>query len=164
MVATYRAEGFEVLALADLPEQATPSDIEVAIEASLGNVPEAAGLLIAGDVPGGRQGTEQIIEKLAMSGHGLVTASTGLNATGQLAESTGFPAANIFDDMDSEGQTPTVIRRFLDNAAFRAAQGEEVIMLGRIRPDTISALLLWGLGDRAGRVALVPVSAVLTAQ
>ncbi|WP_224823565.1 divergent polysaccharide deacetylase family protein [Cognatishimia sp. MH4019] len=163
MMAKYRAEGFEVLALADLPEGAAPSDIEVALDASLSAVPEAAGVLIAQDVPGGRQGTEQIIDRLGRSGHGLVTASTGLNSTAQLADSTGFPAANIFDDMDSEGQTPTVIRRFLDNAAFRAAQGEEVIMMGRIRPDTISALLLWGLSDRAGRVALVPVSAVLTA-
>ncbi|MEL7212238.1 MAG: divergent polysaccharide deacetylase family protein [Pseudomonadota bacterium] len=164
VMSKYRAEGFEVLALADLPEGAAPSDIEVALDASLAAVPEAAGVLIAQDVPGGRQGTEQIIERLGQSGHGLVTASTGLNATAQLADSTGFPAANIFDDLDSEGQTPTVIRRFLDNAAFRAAQGEEVIMLGRIRPDTISALLLWGLSDRAGRVALVPVSAVLTAE
>ncbi len=164
MMAKYRAEGFEVLVLADLPDGAAPSDIEVALDASLTAVPEAAGVLIAQDVPGGRQGTEQIIDRLGQSGHGLVTASTGLNSTAQLADSTGFPAANIFDDMDSEGQTPTVIRRFLDNAAFRAAQGEEVIMMGRIRPDTISALLLWGLSDRAGRVALVPVSAVLTAQ
>ena len=163
MMAKYRDAGFEVLALVDLPAGAAPTDIEVALDASLGNVPEAAGVLIAQDVPGGRQGTEQLIERLGAAGYGLVTASSGLNATAQLAESTGFPAANIFDDMDSEGQTPTVIRRFLDNAAFRAAQGEEVIMMGRIRPDTISALLLWGLGDRAGRVALVPVSAVLTA-
>jgi len=35
-------------------------------------------------------------------------------------------------------------------------------MLGRVRPDTVSALLLWGLQDRASRVALAPISAVLT--
>jgi hypothetical protein len=34
-------------------------------------------------------------------------------------------------------------------------------MLGRLRPDTVSALLLWGLQDRASDVALVPISAVL---
>jgi hypothetical protein len=34
-------------------------------------------------------------------------------------------------------------------------------MLGRLRAETISALLLWGLQDRAAQVALVPVSAVL---
>ena len=37
-------------------------------------------------------------------------------------------------------------------------------MLGRVRPDTISALLLWGLQDRAERVALAPVSALLKSQ
>jgi polysaccharide deacetylase 2 family uncharacterized protein YibQ len=55
-----------------------------------------------------------------------------------------------------------VIRRFLDQAAFRAGQDGGVIMLGRLRADTISALLLWGLQDRAGKVALAPISAVLS--
>jgi polysaccharide deacetylase 2 family uncharacterized protein YibQ len=55
------------------------------------------------------------------------------------------------------------MRRFLDQAAFRAAQDGSVVMLGRVRPDTISALLLWGLQDRAERVMLAPLSAVLKA-
>ena len=158
----YRSQGFEVLALADLPQQAAPADIEVGLEATLANVPNVTGVLIAGDVPGGRQGTQQIIEKLSQSGHGLVTASEGLNTTEQLASSTGFPAANVFDDMDGKDQSDIVIRRFLDNAAFRAAQGQQVIMLGRLRPPTVTALAQWARGDRARRVALVPVSAVLT--
>jgi uncharacterized protein len=33
-----------------------------------------------------------------------------------------------------------------------------------LRPDTISALLLWGLQDRASKVTLAPVSAVLLRQ
>jgi hypothetical protein len=36
-------------------------------------------------------------------------------------------------------------------------------MLGRMRPETISALLVWGLQDRANQVALAPISAVLLA-
>ena len=75
-----------------------------------------------------------------------------------------MPAATVFRDFDSADQTPTVIRRFLDQAAFRADQEGGVIMLGRVRPDTISALLLWGLQDRAERVALAPVSALLKSQ
>jgi polysaccharide deacetylase 2 family uncharacterized protein YibQ len=67
----------------------------------------------------------------------------------------------VFRDFDGAGQTPTVMRRFLDQAAFRAGQEGAVIMLGRVQPDTISALLLWGLQDRASRVALAPVSASL---
>ena len=64
-------------------------------------------------------------------------------------------------DLDAEGQDARVIRRFLDQAAFRARQESGVVMLGRVRPDTISALILWGTANRAGQVALVPVSAVL---
>jgi len=72
------------------------------------------------------------------------------------------PAATLFRDFDAGGQDAAAVRRFLDNAAMRATQQQEgVIMVGRLRADTISALLLWGLQDRAASVALVPVSAVL---
>jgi polysaccharide deacetylase 2 family uncharacterized protein YibQ len=53
----------------------------------------------------------------------------------------------------------------LDQAAFRARNEEAgVIMLGHMRPDTISSLVIWGLQDRAGTIALVPASMVLQAQ
>ena len=68
----------------------------------------------------------------------------------------------MFRDFDSKGQSSQVIRRFLDQAAFKAGQEGAVVMLGRLRPDTVSALLLWGLQNRAGEVALAPISAVLT--
>ena len=84
-----------------------------------------------------------------------------MNTAQKLALRNGVPALPVFRDFDGAGQTPTVMRRFLDQAAFRARQEGGVIMLGRVRPDTISALLLWGLQDRANRVALAPVSAVL---
>jgi len=52
----------------------------------------------------------------------------------------------------------------LDQAAFKAGIEGSVIMLGRMRPETISALLVWGLQDRASQVALAPISAVLQSQ
>ena len=67
----------------------------------------------------------------------------------------------MFRDFDESGQDATVIRRFLDQAAFRARQEGSVIMVGRLRPATISALLLWGLQDRAASVRLTPISEVL---
>jgi polysaccharide deacetylase 2 family uncharacterized protein YibQ len=70
----------------------------------------------------------------------------------------------VFRDFDGAGQTPKVMRRFLDQAAFRSGQMGAVIMVGRVRPGTISALLLWGLQDRASRVALAPVSASLNTE
>jgi polysaccharide deacetylase 2 family uncharacterized protein YibQ len=88
----------------------------------------------------------------------------GLNTAQKLIAREGVPSASVFRDFDANGQDARAIRRFLDQAAFRAGQEEGgVIMVGRLRAETISALLLWGLQDRASSVALAPVSAVLRA-
>lgn len=162
-MAIYRAAGFEVMAMIDLPEGAQPGDAETALGAILPQLPEVVGVLEgdAGGLQGARDVSDQVTSILKDSGHGLLTQNRGLNTMASLARREGVPAAPIFRDFDSKGQTAQVIRRFLDQAAFRAGQEGAVVMLGRLRPDTVSALLLWGLQDRAGRVALVPVSAVL---
>lgn len=164
--AAYRAQGLEVLAMVDLPAGATPVDAEVTLNAALSNMPESVGVLegVATGLQSSREVSDQVTDILLQSGHGFVTQSKGLNTVQKLAVREGVPAATVFRDFDSAGQTPTVIRRFLDQAAFRAGQEGGVVMLGRVQPDTISALLLWGLQDRAERVALAPVSAVLKAQ
>ncbi len=163
-MALYRKEGFEVLAMVDLPEGAAPSDAETAFGATFAQLPEVVGILEGtnGGLQGSREVADQVTAILAQSGHGLVTQDKGLNTMPKLARKEGVPADPIFRDFDSKGQTAQVIRRFLDQAAFKAGQEGAVIMLGRMRPDTISALLLWGLQDRAGQVALAPISAVLT--
>jgi polysaccharide deacetylase 2 family uncharacterized protein YibQ len=161
--AEYRAQGFEVMAMIDLPPGATASDAEVSLSAALNSVPEAVAVM-EGDSTGmqeSRDASNQIAEAVLASGHGLVLQSKGLNTAQKLAARSGVPTGLIFRDFDSADQTPSVIRRFLDQAAFRAGQEGGVIMVGRVRPDTISALLLWGLQDRAERVALAPISAVL---
>ncbi|MEP1354995.1 MAG: divergent polysaccharide deacetylase family protein [Tateyamaria sp.] len=164
-MADYRARGFEVIALIDLPTGATAGDAEVALSAALDAVPEAVGVMegMRTGLQNSRDASEQIAQAVLDTGHGLVLQSKGLNTTHKLAVRDGVPAGLIFRDFDSADQTPSTIRRFLDQAAFRAAQEGGVIMVGRVRPDTISALLLWGLQDRAERVALAPISAVLTA-
>jgi polysaccharide deacetylase 2 family uncharacterized protein YibQ len=73
----------------------------------------------------------------------------------------GVPAATIYRDLDGEGQDAQVIRRFIDQAAFRARQDSGVVLLGRMRPDTVTALINWGNDKRAAQVAQVPLSAVL---
>ncbi|MFK7867755.1 MAG: divergent polysaccharide deacetylase family protein [Roseobacter sp.] len=162
----YRAEGFEVLALIDLPEGATARDAEVTLAAALDTIPEAVGVLegVGEGLQGTRDAAQQVTEILAQTGHGFVTQNQGLNTVQKLAAKSGVPSAVVFRDFDSAEQTPTVIRRFLDQAAFRAGREGGVIMLGRLREDTISALLIWGLQDRAKTVALVPVSAALQSQ
>ena len=160
----YRAQGFEVLALVDLPQGATAVDAEVTLSAAIDAVPEVVGVMEGPGtgIQGTRDASDQVAEALLASGHGLVLQSKGLNTAQKLAARAGVPTGLVFRDFDSADQTPTVIRRFLDQAAFRAGQEGGVIMVGRVRPDTISALLLWGLQDRAERVALAPVAAVLT--
>lgn len=161
----YRDAGFEVLTLINLPEGATAKDVETSLEALLPKVPEAVAIL-EGDKTGlqsNREVSDQVAAYLAQSGHGLVMMPKGLDTARKLAQKEGVPAATIFRDLDSQGQDSRVIRRFLDQAAFKARQSDEgVIMLARARPETVSALVLWGLADRASSVALAPITTVLS--
>ncbi len=163
-MARYRAAGFEVVLLADLPAAASARDAEVMLAAGFDVLPESVAILegVGSGIQGNRALAMQVSDIARATGRGLITRNNGLNTVEKLAARSGVPAAIVFRDFDGAGQTPTIMRRFLDQAAFRAGQEGAVIMLGRVRPDTISALLLWGLQDRASRVALAPVSAVLT--
>ncbi len=164
-IADYREQGFEVMLLLDLPQGALATDVEVTLASVLADNPEVVAIMegVGNGVQGSREASDQITEALRASGHGLVLQSKGLNTAQKLALREGVPTGLVFRDFDSAGQGPTVIRRFLDQAAFRADQEGGVIMVGRVRSDTISALLLWGLQDRAQRVALAPISSVLRA-
>ncbi|MDB2368984.1 divergent polysaccharide deacetylase family protein [Octadecabacter sp.] len=162
----YRADGFEVVVLAKLPEGATPTDVEITFESVFANFPEAIALLDlgAGGLQTNRAVTEQAIGFLADQGRGFVTVSQGLNTAMRAAEQAGVPDAEVYRDLDSDGQDARVIGRFVDQAAFRARQQGGVVLVGRVRPDTISALILWGTVNRDDQVALVPVSQILLAQ
>lgn len=162
----YRAAGYEIAVLGKLPEGALPSDVEVTFESVFGAVPEAIALLDIGE--GGLQQdravTQQAMGVLQAQGRGLITASQGLNMAVRAAEQADVPAAVVYRELDGEGQDARVIRRFFDQAAFRARQESGVVLVGRVRPDTLSAMILWGAANQDGQVALVPVSAVLLAQ
>ncbi|MCM2562129.1 divergent polysaccharide deacetylase family protein [Lutimaribacter sp. EGI FJ00015] len=166
-IARYREAGFEVLALANIPESAAAADVEVNLAALLSRFPQAVAVM-EGDGTGlqaSRAVSDQVAAYLADSGHGLVMYPNGLDTARKLAEKEGVPAATLFRDFDADGQDAAVIRRFLDQAAFRANQEESgVVMVGRARPETVSALILWGLADRAGSVTLAPVSTLLRAR
>ncbi len=163
----YREAGFEVLALTDIPETAAAADVEVNMAALLAEMPQAVGVMegTGSGLQSSRAISDQVTAYLRDSGHGLVMYPNGLDTARKLAEREGVPAATLFRDFDAKGQDASVIRRFLDQAAFKASQEEGgVVMVGRARPETVSALILWGLADRASRVALAPVSAVLRAR
>lgn len=162
--AEYRKLGFEVLVIGTVPEGAQASDVEVSLAGLVGSVPQAVAVLEApsGGLQGSREVSEQVSAFLAASGHGLVMMPKGLNTAQKLAAKAGVPSVSLFRDFDGEGQTASAIRRTLDQATFRARQEGAVVMLGRLRADTISALVLWGLQDRSASIELVPVSTVLT--
>ncbi len=161
--AGYRDLGFEVMVLGAMPEGAQPTDVEVAMAGLIDAVPEAVGMLEdpTGSLQENREISTQIAAYLSASGHGLVMQPNGLNTAQKLALRDGVPAVTLFRDFDGEGQDAALIRRTLDQAAFRARQEGGVVMMGRLRADTVSALVLWGLQDRSGEIALVPVSTVL---
>jgi len=163
-MARYRAAGFEVVALVDLPGDATAQDAEVTLSVWLDELPQVVALLegTGSGVQGNRALSDQVTAIVTSAGMGMIMQAKGLNTAYKLAARDGMPSALVFRDFDGAGQSPDVIRRFLDQAAFRAGQQGGVVMMGRLRADTISALLIWGLQDRASRVALAPVSAVLT--
>jgi polysaccharide deacetylase 2 family uncharacterized protein YibQ len=161
----YRAAGYEVLALVDLPQGATPADIETRAPAWFEAVPDAVAIMERPpkSLQSDRANGEELADVLAASGHGLLLFPDGLDTTRKLAARRGVPAATVFRDLDAAGQGEAVIRRFLDNAAFKAGMEGAVILVARLRPETLEALLVWGLADRASRVALAPVSAALKA-
>ncbi|WP_170424552.1 divergent polysaccharide deacetylase family protein [Ruegeria arenilitoris] len=162
-MARHREAGFEVLALADLPKAASAQDAEVSMAVWLETLPETVGILEGVDtgIQGNRKLADQVAAIAGDTGRGLITQDNGLNTVQKLAARNGVPSGVIFRDIDGARQDPKIMRRFLDQAAFRAGQQGTVVMLGRLRPDTISALLLWGLEDRGSRVAMAPISAVM---
>ncbi len=159
----YRDAGAEVVVIVPLLRRATPGDVETALQvygpllrdAVAVMVPKEAGFQTMGE------GAAQLAAVLAQSGHGLIALPQGLNTGTKLALKQGVPAGLIFRELDNDGQSGAVIRRFMDNAAFKARQNKGVIVFGHARPETIQALIEWSLGNRAKSVALAPVSVVL---
>jgi polysaccharide deacetylase 2 family uncharacterized protein YibQ len=165
LMTRYRNNGFEVAVLAKLPEGVVPSDVEITFESVFSTLPETIAVLDIGN--GGLQAdravTDQVMNILASQGRGFVTVSQGLNMAVRAAEQAGVPAAVVYTDLDVGGQDARIVRRFVDQAAFRARQESGVVLVGRMRPDTISALILWGSTSQDDQIAIVPLSAVLTA-
>ncbi|SHG36728.1 divergent polysaccharide deacetylase family protein [Cognatishimia maritima] len=158
-----RDAGFEVLALVNLPSGATPSDVSLNLTAQIANVPEAVAIMdgLQGGLQDTREIADQVIDYALSSGHGLVFQPKGLNTSQKLALREGVGTATVFRDFDGSGQTEVVIRRFFDQAAFKARQNEAVLMMGRLESSTIAALASWALQDRANTVTVAPVSALL---
>ncbi|WP_424942794.1 divergent polysaccharide deacetylase family protein [Aliiroseovarius crassostreae] len=162
-IAFYRAAGAEVVVEANLPPNSTPTDAEVNFQVQSEVMRAATAVMMSGD--SGFQDdaglANQVSDILAETGHGVISHPKGLSTGHRLAIKAGVPAGLVFRDVDGAGQDGRAIRRFLDNAAFKARQQDGVIVYGRARPETLQALIEWSLGNRAQSVSVAPVSAVL---
>lgn len=161
--AAYRAAGQEVVLLAEaLPADGSPQDFEIALAGALQALPQAVAVL---DTPDRRLArNRQSLPALADTGHGLVTHPVGLGSAVNEARRAGVPAAQLYRLLDEDDERATVITRYLDRATFEAAQEGSTIVVGRARPETITALYSWRLGDRSANVELAPLSALLLSE
>lgn len=164
--ALYRAAGLEVLSIAALPDGAQPSDVAVSVEQAIGAVPESVAIM---DVPeaafqSGSAVATQVVASVGPSGHGVLSYARGLNSAEQIAGRAGVPAAIISQTFDGEGRDRSAMKRYLDSAAFRAAQQAGAVVVGTTTPEVLATLAEWRLGKRAASVVLAPISAVLLAE
>ena len=159
----YRAAGREVVLIPSLPADASPQDVEVALQANFATIPEAVAVMDStGETfQADRNAVAQVVDVIAATGHGLITFPRGLNTALQQAERSDVPAGLVFRDIDGTGQDAGAIQRALDRAAFRAGRGEAIILVGRTGANTLSAIGEWTLGSRAETITLAPVSRAL---
>ncbi|HSG37175.1 MAG TPA: divergent polysaccharide deacetylase family protein [Paracoccaceae bacterium] len=160
LAAAYRARDIEVLVRLDLMQGTAPRDVDAALAVAFAAIPEAVGVLLV-DSTAGDPAMAELMAFLGAEGRGLVAVPQGLNRSMRAATVSEVPAALIYRELDAEEQDAATIRRLLDQAAFRARQESGVVLLARVRPETLSAMILWSEADRAKQVSLVPVSTVL---
>jgi polysaccharide deacetylase 2 family uncharacterized protein YibQ len=164
--AIYRAAGQEVVMLATaIPKGAKAADLEQSFAAIAQILPEAVALIDTADATfqDDRGLSAEVVTHLDDKGLGLVTFDRGLNAADQVARREAVPAATVFRSLDDEGEDSPLIRRYLDRAAFKAAQEGRVVVIGTAREATITALMEWAVEGRSASVALAPISAVMQA-
>lgn len=155
----------EAVILADLPPESSVQDVDVALTALVNFLPQTVGVIErqAGALQQSRDASLYIPEVLNRTGHGLIVYEKGLNTLAKESNKSGTPVATIYRDLDGDNQDERTIRRFMDGAAFRAANdtSEPIVVLARLRPATMSAILIWALQDRAQKTAVVPVSQLM---
>jgi uncharacterized protein len=159
----YRTKGAEMAMMAPLPEGAIASDVEVSFQSYLSALPSIVAIIepFEGQYQSDRQVAASVVDVVNAAGLGLVTFGGGLNPAKQLAEKAAMPFATIYRDIDGAGQDAAAIRRFLDQAAFRAGQQGSVIVIGHAKAETLAAIADWATGSRAKTITLAPLSAAL---
>jgi polysaccharide deacetylase 2 family uncharacterized protein YibQ len=138
-------------------------DAAVFLGDALGRLPETVAVLDLGEGGlAGRDATAQMAMSLVgQEGRGLLLGADRLGAGLALAEREGIAAAEVLRDLDGEGQDGAAIRRGLDDAVRRAGQEGQAVVLGRVKAETLAALVGWSGEGRVEEVTVAPVSGVL---
>lgn len=164
-MSAYRDAGVEVMLQTSLPPGAVPTDVEVAFEAAFAILPETVALFsdASGLVQENRSVAAQVVDILGAEGRGLVVVERGLSSSLRIAEQAGLPAVAVLRDLNGNGEDGPAVARALDQAAFRARQSGNAVLLARVSPETLDALRGWGADNNGDQIALAPVSAILRA-
>lgn len=162
IAAAYKAAGREVVLIPSLPPRATPQDVEVSLGANLAGIEGAVAVMDPGSAgfQSDRAAVGQVVSILATTGHGLITATQGLNTAQQIADRFGVPSALIFNDLGKLSDADAASRA-LDRIAFRARTEDGIIIFGRGDDATAEGLSAWIASRAAQGLQLAPVSSVL---
>ncbi len=163
VMTSYRAEGYEIALIPNLPSGASPIDMEQAFGVYQDLMPETMAVLDAGQnrLAEDRRLLAQAADILAETGQGFIAQAAGLADPVRPLRSEGVPAAVVHRDLDEAQNNESEMRRMLDQAVFEARQTGSAIVLGEANPLTLKVLSEWLTGSEAGRVTLAPVSAIL---
>lgn len=152
----FASAGFEIVIQSPLSGNVNASDLaqlSQSLPLSVAYVAENASAF-------GGVATRDASDALSGLGLGLLVLDDRGGIAG-LARSAGVPSAVPVVDLDAKNQSSATIRRFMDQAAFKARQEGSAVIIARLRPATISAFLIWAQQSRVDTVAVAPLSAVL---
>ncbi|WP_157966349.1 divergent polysaccharide deacetylase family protein [Oceanibium sediminis] len=165
----YRAAGFEVVAVIPgdgalgLTENLPPEAVTPLLARVLQAVPNATAVLdpIGGPLPNDRALAEELLDGLRITGHGLLThRGSALNTVPLIADEKGVFSEVIYRIIDSEPGSANIALS-LERAVLDATRDGSVLVVGHLRPDTVTTLFSWLLGSGPRDVTIAPVSVVL---
>lgn len=164
----YHDKGYEVVVV--MPDQGqlaergmSSADMQSLLSGVFDAVPVATALVdrVGGEFPSDPNLVNAALETLKTTGHAFLThRGNGLNSVPQKANSEGVPSDVVFRVID-ETDDAASIRTALERAVLEASKSGKVIVIGRVRPDTVTTLFSWLLSPGASSVSIVPVSQVL---
>ncbi|MEM1266971.1 MAG: divergent polysaccharide deacetylase family protein [Pseudomonadota bacterium] len=163
---TYRTAGYEVVAVMPAEQQIVerggdPALLADLVSATLAAVPGSTALVdrIDGPMPLDQALAARAIDAVTVTGHGLLThRGIGLNDVPDRAREANVPSGVIYRVVD---EIPSAVAAELARALVEAQDNGSVIVMARMQPETVTALISWLLGPAANAVSIAPVSTVL---